>query len=104
MLGVEFQHHITIGEETLRKELLNRLRVSDASRRGVEGIWREEEKRMEEMRRMDSLDGWGAPREPKEIVSHRLGEPFRLVRPSAMQEELEEEYLVEKMLIAEDDD
>lgn len=100
MLGVEFQHHITTDEETSRKELLNRLRMSDTCRRGVEYLWREEEKRMEEMRRMDSLEGLG---EPKEILPHHLGEPFKLVHPSTMQEELEEEYLVEQMLIAEDD-
>lgn len=87
MLGVTFQHEITAGEETTRRELIKRLRDSEKCRMEVEKGWKEDAEKRRELRRLGEL--------PYEKVQQRLASTFAVVSSS----DLEEERLVEEMLL-----
>lgn len=89
MLGVTFQHEITVGEETTRRELLKRVRDSEKCRMEVEKVWKEEEEKTQELRRVGELSS-------EEV--HELAPAFEMASSS----DLEEERVVEEMLLSDD--
>jgi hypothetical protein len=88
MLGVQFNHDIPIDEETSRREILTRMRLSEECRREVEGIWMAEVQRLEELRQRfkDTSAGMTEEREPS------------IELPFSPWKDLEEELFVDMLL------